>query len=53
MRARRAFEEAARRDPWAWQTWYELARLGTRRERASAVERILRLNPLAIRVEAP
>jgi hypothetical protein len=51
VRARVAYEHAARREPDAWETWYELARLGSPPEREAAVERILRLNPLAIRPE--
>jgi hypothetical protein len=48
-RARRTFEEAVRREPDEWSTWYELGRLGGLRERELAVERIRRLNPLAVR----
>jgi O-Antigen ligase len=44
-RALHAFKEAAGREPDAWATWYELARLGDRR----AVTHIVRLNPLAVR----
>jgi tetratricopeptide (TPR) repeat protein len=48
-RARVAYERAARREPDAWETWYELAWLGRPPEREAAIERIVRLNPLAIR----
>ena len=47
--AARSFRHALRLDDNRWQTWYELARIGTPEERQAALEHILILNPLAVR----
>jgi hypothetical protein len=47
--AAQSFRHALRLDDDRWQTWYELARIGTPKERQAALEHILILNPLAVR----
>ena len=47
--AAESFRHALRLDDNRWQTWYELGRIGSPVERRAALERILVLNPLAVR----
>jgi hypothetical protein len=47
--ARKALEQALRRDPRDWRAWYELGSVGDRATRRIAYAQIVRLNPLALR----
>jgi len=50
--AREVLRRAARRDPWEWSIWYDLAAVSTGSERVTAITRARELNPLSVEIAA-